>query len=163
LTAPGGEDELAVRAGGLWCRRLIRAGHRAPRGRYQPAGTTLITAVDCHGPHVARWLAGLGAPHLLLVGPAEPGAALAAETTALGRRVTVARCALTSREALAALLAEHDVRGIFHVAGRGLDVRPLAELSPADLARALGDSARAAALLDELTADRPLDAFVLFS
>jgi len=75
----------------------------------------------------------------------------------------VTACDLTSRDALAALLAEHDVRGIFHVAGRGLDARPLAEIGPADLLRGLRESVLAAAHLDELTADRELDAFVMFS
>ena len=112
---------------------------------------------------MARWLARLGAPHLLLTGDAGQAGALVAELEALGSRVTVAACDLTSRDALAALLAEHDVRGIFHVAGRGLDARPLAETGAADLQRGLADSALAAAQLDALTADRELDAFVMFS
>src|SRR5262249_20343236 len=150
--------------GGLVCRRLVRAGHRAAARRYQPTGTTLVTGgTEGFGPHVARWLARLGAPHLLLTG--DPGAAgdLVAELEGGGCRVTVAVCDLPSRDALAALLAEHDVRGIFHLAGRGLDARPLTETGLDDLQRGLGDSALAAVHLDELTAGRELEAFALFS
>ena len=58
---------------------------------WQPRGTVLVTGgTGGIGAHLARWLAGNGAPHLLLTsrrGGDAPGAAeLTEELTALGAR-----------------------------------------------------------------------------
>ncbi|MET7889541.1 acyltransferase domain-containing protein, partial [Streptomyces avermitilis] len=74
------EDQVAVRASGVFGRRLVRAARATgPAQGWSPRGTVLITGgTGALGGHVARWLAGAGAEHLVLTsrrGPAAPGAA----------------------------------------------------------------------------------------
>nr|WP_269724418.1 type I polyketide synthase [Pseudofrankia inefficax] len=75
-----GETELAIRAGAVHARRLVRApATETDTATYTPTGTTLVTgATGAIGQHLARWLAHNGAPHLLLLsqrGPDHPDAA----------------------------------------------------------------------------------------
>jgi acyl transferase domain-containing protein len=66
LTAPPGEDRLAVRANGLLAPRLLADGARAER-LWKPRGTILVTdGTTGPGVHAARWLARNGAEHLVL-------------------------------------------------------------------------------------------------
>ncbi|WP_425315264.1 beta-ketoacyl reductase, partial [Streptomyces europaeiscabiei] len=84
-------------------------------------------------------------------------------TGALGAHV--ARWAVTrgARDLLlAALLAEHPVNAVFHTAGV-LDDGTLLTTDAGRVERVMGPKATAALLLDELTRDRDLSAFVLFS
>ncbi|MFI9802959.1 type I polyketide synthase [Streptomyces sp. NPDC052301] len=160
------EDQVAVRASGVFTVRLAHA--RSGAGRpWSPRGTVLVTGgTGALGGHVARWLAGAGAEHLVLTsrrGADAPGAtALKAELQELGARVTLAACDVTDRDAVAALLAEHTFTSVFHTAGVA-QFAPFDELTPADFARTMAAKARGAAHLDELLGDRELDAFVLFS
>ncbi|WP_159045192.1 type I polyketide synthase, partial [Streptomyces avermitilis] len=164
--ADGQEDQVAVRATGVFTARLAHA--RSGVGRpWSPRGTVLITGgTGALGGHVARWLAGAGAEHLVLTsrrGADAPGAtALKAELEELGARVTLAVCDVADRDALAALLAEHTFTSVFHAAGVE-QFAPFDELTPADFARTMAAKAHGAAHLDELLGDRELDAFVLFS
>ncbi|MEU6071933.1 type I polyketide synthase, partial [Streptomyces sp. NPDC047082] len=164
--ADGREDQVAVRASGVFTARLAQT--RSGAGRpWSPRGTVLITGgTGALGGHVARWLAGAGAEHLVLTsrrGPAAPGAtALKAELEELGARVTLAVCDVADRDAVAALLAEHTFTSVFHAAGVE-QFAPFDELTPTDFARTVSAKARGAAHLDELLGDRELDAFVLFS
>ncbi|WP_243740488.1 type I polyketide synthase [Streptomyces sp. 8K308] len=190
LAAPDDEDQIAIRASGTHVRRLVRAPRTQPPAPgathapdrsgpdgaaasdgWRPRGTTLITGgTGALGGRVARWLAGRGAEHLLLVsrrGPrAEGAAALAAELRALGSRVTVAACDTADRDALARLLDEvpatHPVRSVVHAAGVAAD-RRVAEGDLAEFAAVLSGKAMGATHLDALLGDTPLDAFVLFS
>ncbi|MER5604207.1 type I polyketide synthase, partial [Streptomyces sp. NPDC002265] len=118
------------------------------------------------GGHVARWLAGAGAEHLVLTsrrGADAPGAtALRAELEETGARVTLAGCDVADRDAVTALLAEHTFTSVFHAAGVE-QFAPFDELTPADFARTVAAKAGGAAHLDELLGDRELDAFVMFS
>ncbi|QLE75754.1 SDR family NAD(P)-dependent oxidoreductase [Streptomyces rectiverticillatus] len=160
------EDQVAVRASGVFTARLTHA--RSDAGRpWSPRGTVLITGgTGALGGHVARWLAGAGAEHLVLTsrrGADAPGAAaLQAELEELGARVTLAACDVADRDAVAALLAEHTVTSVFHAAGVE-QFAPFDELTAADFARTVAAKAGGAAHLDELLGDRELDAFVLFS
>ncbi|MEU1455439.1 type I polyketide synthase, partial [Streptomyces avermitilis] len=160
------EDQVAVRATGVFTARLAHA--RSGVGRpWSPRGTVLITGgTGALGGHVARWLAGAGAEHLVLTsrrGADAPGAtALKAELEELGARVTLAVCDVADRDALAALLAEHTFTSVFHAAGVE-QFAPFDELTPADFARTVAAKAHGAAHLDELLGDRELEAFVLFS
>ncbi|WP_173267763.1 beta-ketoacyl reductase, partial [Streptomyces pacificus] len=73
----GTEDQVAVRTGGVYARRLVRATARH-RPEFRTTGTALITGgTGALGGHVARWLAGAGAGHLVLTsrrGAEAPGA-----------------------------------------------------------------------------------------
>ncbi|MGK5546425.1 SDR family NAD(P)-dependent oxidoreductase, partial [Streptomyces sp. URMC 127] len=161
------EDQVAVRDRGVFGRRLTRT----PAGRkdraWSPRGTVLITGgTGALGGHVARWLAGAGAEHLVLTsrrGLDAPGAAgLVGELEAAGVRVTVAACDVADREALAALLAEHPVNAVVHTAGTA-EPGMLADTNLGDFAATVAAKALGAVHLHDLLADRELDAFVLFS
>ncbi|CAL2066875.1 MULTISPECIES: type I polyketide synthase [Streptomyces] len=164
------EDQLAVRPSGVSVRRLVRAPRNAVPAdtAWSPRGTVLVTGgTGALGGHVARWLAGAGAEHLLLIsrrGPEAPGAAeLTSELEELGARVTVAACDVADRDALAELFARHTVNAVVHTAGV-LDDGLIDSLTPDRLDGVLRPKADAALHLHELTRDRAdLDAFVLFS
>ncbi|WP_461025360.1 type I polyketide synthase, partial [Streptomyces heilongjiangensis] len=176
LAAPGGEDQLAVRASGVLVRRLQRAddptatGTPAEAAAWQPRGTVLVTGgTGALGARVALWAAAQGAEHLVLTGrrgPDAPGAAdLTTRLTALGARVTVEACDVADRAAVEHLLTRHTPDAVVHAAGV-TDSVPLTDLDPGRLASVLAAKADGAAHLDAVLraqGDRPLDAFVLFS
>ncbi|MFD5631981.1 type I polyketide synthase, partial [Streptomyces sp. NPDC127072] len=165
-------DQLAIRPAKTAARRMVRAtlGDTPAERNWRPRGTVLITGgTGGIGAHVARWLAGNGAEHLVLTsrrGPAAEGAAeLEAELTALGARVTIAACDVADRDALGRLLdsVPGELTAVMHAAGvLGTDA-PLEGLTLEEFAAVGRAKAAGAAHLDELLADRPLDAFVLFS
>ncbi|MGW6741582.1 type I polyketide synthase [Streptomyces sp. NPDC055025] len=169
LTGKAGEDQVAVRRGAAFARRLVRSRPGPPAQAWRPDGTVLVTGgTGALGGQVARWLAREGARHLLLIGrrgKEAPGAAeLAAELTALGAEVTIAACDAADRDALAALLADRPtpISAVVHAAGV-LDDGVLESLSPARLAEVARSKAVAALNLHELTFGTELSAFVLFS
>ncbi|MFI5831944.1 beta-ketoacyl reductase, partial [Streptomyces sp. NPDC051578] len=169
LARTDAEDQMAVRASGTYGRRLVPAGAAPARRAYEPRGTVLITGgTGALGAHVARWLAGAGASHLVLTGrrgPDAPGALeLAAELRGLGADVTLAACDVSDRAALDALLAAHPPTAVFHTAGVPHSAAFLdtgAEL----FAEVYAGKVAGARHLDELTRARGLvlDAFVLYS
>ncbi|MGF1430819.1 beta-ketoacyl reductase, partial [Kitasatospora sp. LaBMicrA B282] len=139
----------------------------APAGRWQPAGTVLVTGgTGGLGAEVARWLAAQGAERLVLTsrrGPAAPGAAeLRADLVALGAEVVIETCDVADRQELAELLERNPVRAVFHTAAV-LDDGVLDTLTPERAAAVLAPKALGAWHLHELTAGTELDAFVLFS
>ncbi|MDB1090368.1 type I polyketide synthase [Streptomyces sp. ACA25] len=176
LARTDGEDQVAVRAGGVFGRRLRHAGARdvgPPAGEgWRPAGAVLVTGgTGTIGGHVSRWLAAEGAEHLVLTsrsGPAAPGAQeLAEELTALGSRVTVVSCDLEDREDVVRLIDGltkdgTTLRAVMHTAGMGT-LAPLADTGVADLARLIGGKVAGARHLDELLDPAGLDAVVYFS
>jgi acyl transferase domain-containing protein len=165
------EDQLALRATGLFARRLIRAPQvSADSARFRPRGTVLITGgTGALGAHVARWLAREGCEHLVLTsrrGLEAPGArALAAELEALGPRVSITACDTADRESLAVLLADlgTSFSTVVHAAGVAGDMLPIAQLTAATVSATIAGKVDGARLLDELTRDRDLDAFISFS
>ncbi|MEW1640387.1 SDR family NAD(P)-dependent oxidoreductase, partial [Streptomyces sp. NPDC093801] len=172
----GGEDQIAIRPSGVFVRRLLRApaATTTPSAdrTWQPRGTVLITGgTGALGAQVARHLARGGADHLVLAGrrgAQAPGAPeLAAEIEELGARVTLVACDLADREQVAGLLRalpedRHPLTAVVHAAGLP-QFAPTDTLTPADLAAVVAAKAAGARHLDELLADRDLDAFVLFS
>ncbi|QDP80092.1 SDR family NAD(P)-dependent oxidoreductase [Nocardia otitidiscaviarum] len=172
LADPHGEDQLALRASGMFGRRLARAPYAASAAaQWNPRGTVLITGgTGALGAHVARLLARRGAEHLLLVsrsGPAAPGAAeLEAELSALGAEVTITACDVSDRASVANLLAavpdHRPLSAVVHTAGVG-QLTPLADTGIDEFADIVRAKTAGAAHLDALIGDRALDAFVLFS
>ncbi len=105
LSGLDGEDQVAVRASGLFGRRLVAAPVAGQE--WQPRGTVLITGgTGALGGHVARMLAREGAEHLVLVSrsglKAEGAAELRAELVGLGVDVTIASCDVADRKSLQA-------------------------------------------------------------
>ncbi|MFC8047503.1 type I polyketide synthase [Nocardia sp. NPDC057353] len=172
LAGAGAEDQLAVRDGRAYGRRLTRATVPADGGTpWRPAGTVLVTGgTGALGARVARWAAANGAGHLLLLGrrgPDAPGAAeLAAELRGSGAAVTIAACDVADRDAVAALLAalpaDQPLTAVVHAAGVPVE-RMLADTGIDEFAAAMAAKAGGATVLHELTADLGLAAFVLFS
>ena len=173
LAGSDGEDQLAVRASGVFGRRLVRAplGDTVPVRDWAPDGTVLVTGgTGGVGAQIARWLARNGAPHLLLTsrrGPAAPGLdPLLAELEQLGADVSVVACDVADRQELARLLAaipaELPLRAVVHAAGV-LDDGVIDSITPERAAGVLRPKLDAAANLDALTRELDLSAFVLFS
>ncbi|MFI6230960.1 type I polyketide synthase [Micromonospora echinospora] len=167
------EDQVALRRTGAFARRLLRAplGDAPPARTWRPTGTALVTGgTGALGGHVARWLAANGVPHLVLLSrrgrQAEGIAELEAELIALGTRVTVAACDAADRAALAAVIddlpAEHPLTTVVHTAAV-LDDSVISALTLDQVDHALNAKVTAAVNLHELTRDRDLDAFILFS
>ncbi|MFD8164798.1 SDR family NAD(P)-dependent oxidoreductase, partial [Streptomyces malaysiensis] len=169
----GDEDQVAVRASGVFARRLVRAplGDARPARAWQPRGSVLITGgTGALGGRLARWLARGGAEHLVLTsrrGLDAPGAAeLRDELTAMGARVTVAACDAADRGALRELLdglpAEYPLTGVVHAAGV-LDDGLIDTLTVPRTQGVFRPKVDAVVNLHELTRDLDLSAFILFS
>ncbi|MEV6829664.1 SDR family NAD(P)-dependent oxidoreductase [Amycolatopsis sp. NPDC051102] len=158
LAGTTGEDQVALRASGVFTRRLVHAGRGAAARRWRPEGTVLVTDADGHAAvRLARWLLTRGATRIVLAAAAFPGAAGLRE-----HGVIEAPCDVADRDQLAAVLDAHGpVRSVFHTAAV-TDLAPLAETGPDLLERACRVKADAAEHLDALLPDG-LDAFVLFS
>ncbi|MEV0810628.1 type I polyketide synthase [Micromonospora sp. NPDC050200] len=172
VTTTGGEDHVAVRDGGVHARRMVRADRPVAPQPWRPCGSVLVTGgTGGLGAHVARALARAGAEHLVLVGRRgadTPGAdALTAELTGLGAEVTVAACDVADRDQLRELLdrlpARWPLTAVVHAAGAMQRIAPIGELALAEIADVATAKVAGAAHLDDLLADRKLDAFVLFS
>ncbi|NUT22035.1 MAG: SDR family NAD(P)-dependent oxidoreductase, partial [Hamadaea sp.] len=162
-----GEPELAVRAGTAFVPRLARASVNQPGVAWSGTDCVLITGgVGGLGAVVARHLVASGVRGLVLLsrrGMATPGATeLTAELQAQGADVVVVAGDAADRDALADVLSAYPVNCIVHAAGI-VDNALIANLSPAQLAAVLRPKVDAAWNLHELTRDRELKAFALFS
>jgi NAD(P)-dependent dehydrogenase (short-subunit alcohol dehydrogenase family) len=187
-SAGGGEDQLAVRRGGLLACRVVRAEAGPGPGRepgpetgpgpetpWRPHGTVLVTGgTGALGARAARWLAAHGAGRLVLTGRRGPDAPdagrLVAELDGLGARATVVACDMADRAAVAELVASlrslpdgERLTAVVHAAGVSGGLTPLGELDAAGFTEVLAGKAVGAAHLDELLGDTPLEAFVMFS
>nr|WP_062342612.1 type I polyketide synthase [Herbidospora sakaeratensis] len=165
-----GEDQVAVRGAGLRGRRLVRARRPRVQQTWTPRGSVLITGgTGAIGGHAARWLAGRGAPRVVLTsrsGPAARGAAaLAAELAAAGTSVDVVAADVARRADVAGLLGRIAAEGppltaVLHAAGAA-QATALRDTTVDELAALAAVKTAGTVHLDELTGD--LDAFVLFS
>ncbi|MFE3266523.1 type I polyketide synthase [Streptomyces sp. NPDC059215] len=167
LTGRDGEDQVAVRGSGTFLRRLERIPAGAEPAAPAWHGTVLLTgATGALGVHTAAWLAAQGAARILAVSRsgagAEGAARLKAALEGTGTELEIAACDVADRDALAALLARHPVDAVIHTAGV-LDDRLIDTLSPESLETVLRPKLAAARNLHDLTRDRDLSAFVLYS
>jgi acyl transferase domain-containing protein len=167
-----GEDQVAVRAAGVFGRRLERAPQPEEASEWVPGGTVLVTGgTGAIAGHAARWLADRGAERVVLASRSGPAAAkaagLAAELAVAGTTVDVMVSDIAKRDEVAGLLDRINSDGppltaVLHTAGL-VQLTTLEETDTAELASVLGAKAAGAAHLDELTAEMDLEAFVLFS
>ncbi|WP_445030495.1 SDR family NAD(P)-dependent oxidoreductase, partial [Streptomyces sp. SAS_270] len=170
LALATGEPQVVVRGTTAHGARLTPApvtpDEHAPV--FTAEGTVLLTgASGTLGGLFARHLVtAYGVRSLLLTsrrGEQAPGMAeLTAELTALGADVSVAACDAADRDTLAALLQDVDLSAVVHVAGV-LDDGIIASLTPERVDTVLRPKVDAAINLHDLTADKNLSAFVLFS
>jgi pimaricinolide synthase PimS1 len=171
--ARSAEPQLAVRGDVVRIPRLTRIPASSPgTPPWNPDGTVLITGgTGGLGARVARHLVTEhGVRRLLLTsrqGIAAPGAReLQAGLTALGADVTVAECDVTDRPGLArqlaAIPAAYPLTAVVHTAGI-LDDALIGDLTAERLTAVLAPKVDGAWNLHELTKDRDLSAFVLFS
>ncbi|MEU9007938.1 beta-ketoacyl reductase, partial [Streptomyces sp. NPDC048551] len=176
LSGASGEDQVAVRAAGVYGRRLRAAEPVAGSEGWRPRGTVLVTGgTGALGAHVARWLVAEGAGHVVLTsrrGLEAPGAAeLAQELTSETARVSVVACDVSDAGQVRALVEglEQDgpVRGVVHAAGVPGASVALAALGAVELAEVHAAKVLGARHLDALFSEpsraTELDAFVLFS
>ncbi|MEU9399211.1 SDR family NAD(P)-dependent oxidoreductase [Streptomyces sp. NPDC048242] len=166
-----GEEQVAVRRGGLFVPRLMPVG--AARGAGERVsfgdGTVLVTgALGALGGVLVRHLVvEHGVRRLLLVGRRGgdvPGAEeLREELLGLGAvEVSFAACDVGDREALARVLAGVPLSAVVHVAGV-VDDGVVAGMSEGQLERVLRPKVDAAWNLHELTRSCDLSAFVVYS
>ena len=164
------EPELALRDGAVFAPRLARAAVDEQRAAValDPDGAVLISGgTGGLGALVARHLAGEhGVRRLLLTsrrGPAAAGAAeLVAELAELGCAAEAVACDVTDRAQLEALLSGTQLTGVIHAAGV-LDDGTIASLDGERLRTVMAPKVEGALNLHELTRDRELSFFVLFS
>ncbi|WP_405493168.1 HAD-IIIC family phosphatase [Nocardia sp. NBC_00511] len=164
-----GESQLAVRPAAVLIPRLRRVAQpTVPPGRVRLGGTVLITGAPGRlGSALARHLAdAYGVRELVLVsrrgidGPG--GAMLRDDLESRGVRVRFEACDITDRAALARLLEDLPLAGVIHAA-TVLEDTTLGSLTAESLSRVLRPKVDAAQHLHDLTADRDLELFVLFS
>ncbi|EHK81361.1 acyl transferase [Saccharomonospora azurea SZMC 14600] len=168
-----GEPEIALRRGEVFAPRLATAGpveHEPVT--LDPDGTVLITGgTGTLGRMLSRHLVDRhGVRHLLLAsrrGPDAPGAeALRTELAELGADVTIVSADVSDRRAVAELLERvpdaHPLTAVVHTAAV-LDDGLVTSFTPERVDTTLRPKADAALHLHELTRDRDLAAFVLFS
>ncbi|MEV6341168.1 SDR family NAD(P)-dependent oxidoreductase [Nocardia vinacea] len=168
-----GEAQLAARADALFAPRLTR--HQVSATDTGPAfgsGAVLITGgTSGLGALVARHLAAVrGVRELVLVsrrGPQADGATeLVTELGELGARARVLACDVSDRAAVATLLDEITdgpaLTAVVHAAGLLAD-GTVETLTAEQIDRVLAPKVDAALHLHELTLDRDLSAFVMFS
>ncbi|GAA3063029.1 hypothetical protein GCM10020000_53000 [Streptomyces olivoverticillatus] len=164
-----GEPELALRDGTYYAARLARTIPTGTASPWRADSIVLITGgTGGLGALTARHLVaehGVRTLHLVSRrGTDAPGATeLQAELEAAGATVTVTACDISDRQAVAALLGGiPDLTAVIHTAGV-LNDATVTGLTPAHLDSVWAPKADAARHLHELTLDRSLDAFVLFS
>ncbi|WP_410639672.1 SDR family NAD(P)-dependent oxidoreductase [Amycolatopsis sp. lyj-346] len=157
------EPQVAVRGGKYFVPRIARA-EQSGEPVFRPDGTVLISGAGALGGLVARRLVERhGVRKLVLASrrgrDAEGVADLAAE---LDADVSVVACDVSDRAQVAAMLDEHQPTAVVHTAGV-LDAGVIGTLDRERLATVFAPKVTAATHLDELTRDRDLDAFVVYS
>jgi natural product biosynthesis luciferase-like monooxygenase protein len=163
LSAGDREDQVALRNGTRYARRIVRAA-ATPQAElpFQPDATYVIAGGQGGlGLGVARWMVARGARHLLLLGrsPADP-----AVIDTIGADVAYAEVDIADEARLAAVLAavERPIRGVVHAAGVFRD-EALLKLDRELLWKVLRARVSGAWALHRALAHAELDFFLLFS
>ena len=138
--------------------------------RFDDQGAYVVTGgVSGFGLETAHWLARNGARQLVLLsrrGMNTPGAEKAvASIQAYGAQPVVIACDVTDRESLARAFHHEGLlplKGVFHAA-MVIDDALIGNLDPERMSRVLVPKIKGAWNLHELTRDRPLDHFMLYS
>ncbi|MER7196115.1 SDR family NAD(P)-dependent oxidoreductase, partial [Streptomyces flaveolus] len=162
-----GETQIAIRDGEVYVPRLVRTPAAATSRPDWSAATVVITgATGALAGVIARHLVSeCGVRNLLLTSRRPVPEALVNDLTAAGAHVTAVIADLTDRADCAALLDAVPVSqplAVVHCAGV-VDDAVLANQTPEHLQRVFGPKATAAWHLHELTRDRDVTAFILFS
>ncbi|MBM3779913.1 MAG: LLM class flavin-dependent oxidoreductase, partial [Acidimicrobiia bacterium] len=155
------EDQIAVRDGQRYVRRIVQAADGAPRElKISPDAVYVVAGGQGGlGLVVSRWLAEQGAARLLLLGrsPAD-----ASRLATIGADVEYRQVDITDEAALAEALAGRDIRGVVHAAGTFRD-ESLLRLNHDLLWDVLGARVPGAWALHRVLENVPLDFFVLCS
>ncbi len=170
------ENQFAIRGHHILVCRLVpvprpRGDVSRPGFQVRPDASYLITGgLGMLGRQAARWLAHQGAGHLVLVSrrpPNESARSLIEEIENSGCQVSVHLADLASREDVQRLFARFDndlpdLAGVIHAAGV-LDDGLLVDQTWERFEKVMAPKVAGARLLDEFTATRPLDFFVIYS
>jgi hybrid polyketide synthase / nonribosomal peptide synthetase FtdB len=169
----GGAGEVALRGGSRhiprW--RACPGSETTAPPRLSAEGTYLITGgLGGLGLAVAEWMVARGVRHLALLGRSDPtGAGLdaAERLRSAGAELLTFAADVADRGQLARVLAEIEARmpplkGVIHAAGV-LEDATLSRLDRVRLRAAMAPKVAGSWNLHELTLDRPLEFFVLFS
>ncbi|EST20286.1 hypothetical protein N566_28255, partial [Streptomycetaceae bacterium MP113-05] len=164
------EPRLARRDGRWYAPRLERvpADSEDDHTPFDPDGTVLITGGTGRlGRALSHHLvAEHGVRHLLLTSRSGPNAAGAAELAELDAEITIEACDVADRTSVERLLsrvpAEHPLTAVIHLAGT-LDDGIVQSLTPGRIDAVLAPKVSGALHLEELTREKNLSAFVLFT
>jgi acyl transferase domain-containing protein/NADP-dependent 3-hydroxy acid dehydrogenase YdfG/acyl carrier protein len=165
------EETVVIRGRKLWAPRYERSRAVAAQPlELRGDATYLITGgLGGVGTHVAAWMAGRGARHIVLTGRRAPSPQAAAHIGKLqdaGVEVRVAAADLSRDSETAALFSAMagmpPLRGIFHAAAV-IDDALLAAATPDQVSRVMAPKAAGAWNLHRHTLGVPLDFFVLCS
>jgi natural product biosynthesis luciferase-like monooxygenase protein len=173
LQSSRSEDQVALRAGVWYARRLVRARLEPARERFRVSGEgayVIAGGLGGLGVAVARWLVDRGARHLLLLGRSarEVSDPLLTGLAARGATVDYRQVDVGDAAALERVLRlwsasnSPTIRGVVHAAGVFHD-QPLEAIGPEDLAVGLRAKIVGAHTLDRVLGGLPLDFFLLFS
>ncbi|WP_242436822.1 type I polyketide synthase [Streptomyces sp. CB02488] len=168
--AVGDEDEVAVRGGTVFGRRLGPVSAASGSGSgvvWSPSGTVLVTGgLGALGARVARWVVERGAEHVVLVGrrgmESDGAAELVDGLRGLGAVVDVVACDVGVREEVEELFARFEFSAVVHTAGV-LDDGVVDGLTAERVSGVWGAKAGGAWNLHHASLGRDLGAFVVFS
>ncbi|RBM22771.1 beta-ketoacyl reductase, partial [Streptomyces sp. PT12] len=94
----GDEDQVAIRASGVYARRLVHAPRTRSGEGWTPRGTVLVTGgTGALGTETARWLVATGADRVVLL-------SRGGVTEEADPRIDAVACDVTDRDALAAII-----------------------------------------------------------